>query len=199
VIDSRPIIGALAVAFLLALFAATLRAQPSAAAPEETAELALAVAKVAVNEASLAAIRPAEVALVWQVTEARADSPRGRLRWLRAHSSCVLGDRALSVAELRGNCVWTRGLRDDEHEPEGWPHALSWARHAPRWAQVRELARRLVDGEERFRPCVGEPFTWGGEMDRARALRLGLVALECRDADGTPTLNTGFALAGGAS
>jgi hypothetical protein len=196
----RPIARPLALAALVVGLAATLRAQPSTAAPEEGAALALAVAKVAVNEASLASIRPAEVALIYQTAEARADTTRGRLRWLRAHSSCVLGERPLTPREERSNCVWTRELHDDDREPEGWPPMLSWARHAPRWAQVRELARRLVDGEERFRPCPTSPFSWGGRsIDMAHALERGLVPLDCRDADGRPTLNEGFALASGAS
>lgn len=160
------------------------------------AELALAVAKVAANEASLSAIRPAEVALIYQCAEARASTNSARLAWLRRHSSCVLTDRAMTAEETRGNCPWARALEDDDAEPDAWPEHISWPRHARRWAQVRELARRLVDGRERFRPCAGEPFTWGGEMDRERAIERGLVPLRCVDEEGAPTLNTGYALAG---
>lgn len=160
--------------------------------------LALAVAKVAVNEASLAHVRPAEVALIWQVTEARASTSAARLAWLRAHSPCVLGDRDVRP----GNCRWTRHLRDDDTQPEGWPEHLAWSRYAPRWRQVRALARRLVSGRVVMRPCPRAPWTWGGrEIDMARALERGLVPLGCRSPiTGEPTLNEGFALArGGAS
>lgn len=159
--------------------------------------LVLAVAKVAANEASLARIRPAEVGLIWQVTEGRADTARGRLRWLRAHSSCVLTDRERTDREMAGNCGWSRGLADSDRRPEGWPRHLSWARYAPRWAQVRELARRLVQGELVIRPCPSTPWSWGGRaIDMAHALERGLVPLDCRDPrTGQPTINEGFALA----
>lgn len=157
--------------------------------------LVLAVAKVAANEASLASIRPAEVALIWQVTEARGETSSQRLAWLRAHSSCVLGTGP--IGEGRGNCRWTRGLSATDRQPSGWPEHLPWARYAPRWAQVRELARRLVAGEESMRPCPGTPITWGGPMDHERASERGLVPLGCRDPQtGEPTRNEGFARAG---
>jgi hypothetical protein len=182
------------IAALLGVFAHALYAQPSR---DADAELAIAVAKVAANEASLSAIRPAEVALVFQCAEARASTSSSRLAWLTRHSSCVLTDRAMTDAEARGNCPWARALEDSDDEPDGFPEQLSWPRHARRWAQVRELARRLVDGRERFRPCAGEPFTWGSrDLDMAQAIERGLVPLDCRDEQGEPTLNEGFALAG---
>lgn len=189
------LIGLLAVALVLATFAFCLR---TAHAQDPDEQLALAVAKVAANEASLASIRPAEVALIWQVTEARGETSAQRLAWLRAHSSCVLGDGP--IGEGRGNCHWTRGLSASARQPSGWPAHLPWARYAPRWAQVRELARRLVVGEESMRPCPGTPITWGGPMDHERALERGLVPLGCRDPQtGAPTRNEGFARAGGRS
>jgi hypothetical protein len=192
--------GVFAVALILTSYLAALRLAPVNAqitdeGPGAQAELALAVAKVAANEASLSAIRPAEVALVWQTTEARASSTARRLAWLRVHSSCVLTDREMTAAERRGNCVWSRHLTDRDVKPDNFPEHLSWPTHARRWAQVRAYAHRLVDGRERFRPCVGAPFTWGGEMDHAAALERGLVPLRCVDREGEPTLNTGYALA----
>lgn len=197
-----------ALALLVAAYAIELRAQetpseiplgPSggaAASVESTAALSLAVAKVAANEASLATMRPAELALIWQVTEARGSTHAERLAWLRRHSSCVLTDRPLEDRERESNCRWTRGLRDSDAEPEGWYAELSWPRFAPRWAQVREYARRLVAGEVRSRPCDGTPFTWGSRrLDMARALERGLVPLGCRDPiTGELTINEGFAL-----
>lgn len=160
-------------------------------------ELALAVAKVAANEASLAEIEPVDVNLIWQVTETRASTTSDRLRWLRAHSSCVLTDRPLTEREALGNCRWSRGLNAEDTEPNGWPSILAWSRFRDRWAQVREHARRLVAGRPYDRPCPGRPFTWGSRtLDMARALELGLVPLGCRDDRGQPTRNEGFALGG---
>lgn len=194
-----PIAGALALFALVVLYAAVLngklRAQESESDP--TRELALAIAKVAANEASLATIRPAEVALIWQVTEARASTPRARLRFLEQHSSCVLGDRPLTEREIESNCVWTRNLRADDAQPDGWPATVAWSLFRGRWSQVRELASDLVTGRSDLRPCPRPPFTWGSRrIDMERALARGLVPLGCVDRNGVPTLNEGFALAG---
>jgi hypothetical protein len=201
VTSALPFFAALA---LLFIFALELRAQPapgsaaSSLPPTDAAELglSLAVAKVAVNEASLQRLRPAEVALVWQVTEARGETHERRLRWLRAHSSCVLGDREIEERERTTNCVWTRNLRASDAEPAGWPDGVPWSRYVRRWAQVREYAARLVAGDVISRPCPGRPWTWGGRrIDMARALERGLVPLGCRDPHtGELTLNEGFAL-----
>lgn len=154
-------------------------------------DLSLAVAKVAANEASLARSRPADVALIWQVTEAHGTDAAGRLGWLRSHSSCVLTDRPLSDYERRSNCVWTRGLDDSRRAPEGWAEAyphLSWSRFAGRWAQVRTVARLLVSGRRTERPCPRTPDTWGGrELDMEQALRRGLRPVGC-----VGTVNEGF-------
>lgn len=186
-------------ALLLLAYAADLRTAQAQRSVNE--ELVLAVAKVAANEASLATIRPSEVALIWQVTEARADTSAGRLAWLRAHSSCVLTDRPMSARQADSNCRWSRNLRADGRRPEGWPAGIPWSAYRGRWAQLRELSRRLVSGEETMRPCPSTPWTWGGRrLDMPQALARGLVPLNCRDPrTGEPTLNEGFALAGGAS
>ncbi len=191
------LVGILVLAWMVLRVGAQDRASRSQTAQRD---LALAVAKVAANEASLTELRPAEVALIWQVTEARADSSADRLRWLRAHSSCVLTDRPLRDSELGGNCRWSRNLSDSDVEPANWPTSVPWSRYVERWRQVRGLARRLVDGHGGMRPCPGTPLTWGGPMDRARALERGLVPLGCRDPrTGIPTLNEGFALRGDAT
>lgn len=194
-----PIAGALALLALLFVFALELRgarAQESVSDGRVERELALAIAKVAANEASLTRVRPAEVALVHQVTEARASTASARLSWLTRHSSCVLTDRPMSEVEARGNCRWSRNLGDNDDEPEGWPDGPAWPRFAPRWAQVRAFALMLVSGERDARPCSGgTPFSWGGPMDRDQALARGLVPLRCVDEDGEPTLNTAYALA----
>ena len=155
-------------------------------------ELALEIGKVAANEASLALVAPADVALVHQVAVARADGPEAQLRWLRQHSSCVTTTRPMSEAEGRGNCRWSRHLDDSDAEPADWPAALAWARFADRWAQTRAYAWRLVTGRVTHRPCAGTPFTWGGpELDTPGP---GLVALPSEGAR-----NTCYALRGGAS
>jgi hypothetical protein len=144
--------------------------------------LTLAVAQVCVNEAGFDS--PADCALVWQTAENRAETTRGRLFWLQQHSRRVLGDRPCR----RGNCRWSRHLGWNSRMPTGWPRAdVAW--RPERWALVRDLAQRLVRGEELRRPCPAPPFTWGGRMDFAGAQERGLVRLHCEG-----TLNEGFAL-----
>ena len=171
--------------------------QPGAAAGGATAaslRLDLAVAKVAANEASLARVRPDDVALIWQVTEGHGDTDAERLRWLTAHSSCVLTSRSLSAFEQRSNCRWSRGLTASGREPAGWSSTypgLAWGPYRGRWAQVRELARRLVSGELDLRPCPETPDTWGGRViDMEQALRRGLRPVGC-----VGTVNEGFVYA----
>ena len=157
-------------------------------------ELALAVAKVGVNEAGWR--MPADVALIYQTTRGRDRRPRTtaeRLEWLTRHSSCVLTDRPLREGEERTNCIWTRFLSDSDAEPENFPEIAVWQNYVRRWQQVRTFARQLVEGRSRMRPCSETPYSWGGPMDHARALRLGMRPLNCRDPrTGTPTLNDGF-------
>lgn len=153
--------------------------------------LALEIAKVAANEASLALVAPADVALVHQVAEARAEGPAAQLAWLRLHSSCVTTVRPMTLAEERSNCRWSRHLADGDAEPANWPEGLQWSRYVDRWRQTRAYAWRLVTGRTVHRPCDGVPFTWGGTMDRPGD---GLVALPSHG-----TRNTCYALRGGAS
>lgn len=150
--------------------------------------LALAIAKVAVNEASLERVQAADVALIYQATLAHGQSARARLRWLERHSSCVLTDRSLRDRELRTNCVWTRGLRDGDAQPEGWPVAIAWSVYVRRWRSVRRAALELVLGTSSIPlPCVEQPTTWGGAMDHEHALRRGLRRVVCRG-----TANSGY-------
>jgi len=198
-IDARLYLAFVSTLLGIAILGATCTGGSHAQRPDSRRELAVAVAKVAVNEASLQVLRPAEVALIYQCAETRATTVETRLSWLRAHSSCVLTSRPLTEREEGSNCRWTRHLEDSDAEPENWPEALEWeGAYQRRWGQIREFAYRLVLGHERMRPCDGRPFSWGGPMDHARALRLGLRPLNCRDPQsGERTLNEGYALVGG--
>lgn len=140
-------------------------------------ELALAIAKVSVNEAGWGA--PADVAMIHQITEGHGTTDVERLAWLRAHSGCVLTDRPIERG--RRNCFWTRHLADNDLEPEGWPEDMLWQNYVRRWRQIRMLARALVDGRTTIRPCSETPVTWGSAQDHERAMRNGrLRVVECR-------------------
>jgi hypothetical protein len=158
------------------LLVAVLVAIPTYAAADVRDELALDLARVAVNEAGFES--PADVVLIWQVTEANGADDATRLEWLRRHSACPAGQTSDEVALTRpGNCRWTRELVDGDARPESWPADVIWRPEA--WARVRRLARRLVYREERRRVCSITPITWGGPMDHARALERGLEPVGC--------------------
>jgi hypothetical protein len=95
---------------------------------------------------------------------------------------------------------WLRELRPDGREPTQWP-TEAWVRrggavtrqpHAPwsvyrqRWLDTYERAGEVValtlDTWHEWGVCQEPPEDWGGEVDDARAERIGLVRLEC---DGT--------------
>jgi hypothetical protein len=153
--------------------------------------LALAVAKVCVNEASWNS--PSDCALIWQTAENRAQTPAGRLRWLTRHSSCVLDSTQAEADAAPGNCSWTRNLTRSTRRPDRYRGP--W--RAERWERVLGLADRLVAGQEQRRPCSdGEPFTWDGRkwrdgiLEGPRRFRL----LDCRGPSGRPTKNDGWAI-----
>jgi hypothetical protein len=147
-------------------------------------ELALAIAKVAVNEAGWGA--PADVAMIHQITEGHGATDVERLAWLRAHSGCVLTYRP--IERTRRNCRWARHLADNDLEPEGWPEDVLWQNYVRRWRQIRMLSRALVEGRSTIRPCRETPTTWGSPQDHERAIRNGrLRMVECRS-----TINRGY-------
>jgi hypothetical protein len=155
------------------------------------AELALAMARVTANEASLGA-RVVDAALTWQVTRSHGDTSEERLAWLRQHSSCVLGDQPLTRRQRRTNCVWTRNLADSDAQPEGWRDRYGpWDAHAPRWARLRRQMRIFVAGRSHIRmPCRETPWTWGSRsLDMDHALAIGLRPLGC-----VGPVNEGFGL-----
>jgi hypothetical protein len=149
-------------------------------------ELALAVARVAANEASRTV---EEVDLIWQVTEGRASTTAGRLRWLRRHSPCATGVLSQAEADARpGNCRWTRNLNRDLREPAGWPEGYPWAAYRENWRRRLARASNLVRGQSLSVPCAETPWTWGGRALNVRdARRRGLVPVWCKD-----TSNTGY-------
>lgn len=171
---------AAAIVGVLALLASGVESQRDA-----RADLALALAVVAAHEGALDNLRDTD--LVWQVVESRASSTAGRLRFLRQHSP-----RALGLEPCNGrNCVWSVDLlRDPDATPQNTDQGYWRSVRAPQWRLIRERAMALVYGAaDDARPCLRAPYTWGGAMDHAGALKRGLRPLGC-----SGTLNDGFEL-----
>jgi hypothetical protein len=71
-----------------------------------------------------------------------------------------------------------------------WPRKV-----LPFWKDTLAYADYLVRGMRKDNdPCKVRPRTWGGPMDRARALRTGLYPILCRSMDGctTNSCNDGY-------
>jgi hypothetical protein len=134
-----------------------------------------ALAIVAAHEGALSNAR--DTALVYQATLAHGSTDAQRLRWLRAHSP-----RALGLAPCaRGNCLWSPNLTASDDAPAGLGMPAGWweRARAPQWRAVREYAQALVSERAKERPCREQPTTWGGAVDHARALRLGMRPCHC--------------------
>lgn len=175
--------------FLLLSFPTVALAQQ----PTGEQQLALAVAKVCANEASLQRATPADCALIFQATRRHGDTALERLEWLRRHSNCVLTDRPMTANERKGNCRWSRHLTASAAEPDGWDPDLPWEDpYAGRWRAMRNFCLHLVRGgtPRGGWPCSRDPDTWGGRMDDPGTM----ASMECRG-----TANEGYRWSGLAS
>lgn len=90
---------------------------------------------------------------------------------VRAYCACLSSDR-----------LWVRSLRplppgrDWVPAPEGWPVGVSWKHHMSSW---QAALRAALTFRERPDPCP-RCMHFGGAMDHARALRMGLVQVHVR-------------------
>lgn len=114
--------------------------------------------------------------------------------YARAYSRRATG----AVAVERGRLAWVQGLGETGLAPASWPRVITrraadgtvlvephppWSQFRARWLAVLERAREVVtwgeDVHEEHGMCAEPPDHWGGEVDRARAVRLGLVEIDC--------------------
>lgn len=169
---------------ILTAFLAAVTTSSAGAEDVSDKDLALAVARVSVNESGWSS--PADAAMIWQATKAHGRTNATRLAWLRRHSWTLF----TTLPVPHGNARWTRDLNWEGERPRHWPsNAPAWSHYRKRWENVLRYALGLVTGRIRNRPCPAGVATWGGSMDSAQAELRGLVPLECEG-----TLNTGYAL-----
>lgn len=162
---------------LAAALAHVVSAQPRSA----RAELADLLARTSAHEGALQNKR--DLDLIWQVVEGSGSTTKKRLEFLRLHSPQVAGRRP-----CRENC-WALEING-----KTLPASVA-AGDVAYWQKIvmpiyRALAARaakLVRGMPYDPPCSKTPQTWGGPMDRERALKDGLVPLNCAG-----TLNDGY-------
>lgn len=180
-------------ALVVAVYLAILLFAPSVRATVED-ELELLVDLTSRLSFSEALDSYPDAALIVQVTEAHGETPHERLRWLSGHSPCVAG--RLTPAQLArryGNCRWARNLTSGSLPPIGWPWSVGYweQRTLPRWRAHQPVVRALVVGDDPYRPCDEEPYTWGAPRDHEVVDRRGSLRLiECEG-----TRNLGYARA----
>ncbi len=186
----------IALSFVVLVFSASfcggvprVRAQQMPPSASTLSELALRVARVAVNEGAFK--HRYEAALVWQTTRNNGVNTSKRLSWLKRHSPRVNGTRECKV----GNCFWTPNLERSTTLPAGLVLPLDYwtLRVAPIWTDTLRYVDWMVTGDRATEdPCHVQPRTWGCEADRKRALAQGLYPVGCRRPKGA---DDGFAQA----
>lgn len=129
-------------------------------------EIKLNLAAVAWNEGSVRASRDEARAIFhtqWIIAGGRNATPADVLRAQRLLSRGVTGVRAPID---RGNERWSRNLRWNDEEPDGWEiTGIPWDRRSGRWATMRRVISQWVDDHfagNPHRQCNGTPKGWGG-------------------------------------
>lgn len=187
------------------------RCHPRAAAQARPRlSAALFLARVAVNEAGWDAVTRGDLYLIHEVFLRGAEHQSvSYLSYAMHYSQRVAGLRPSSSARIG----WTMNLREDGREPQGWPSSVmerqrdgtvlvrrhpAWGNFRAQWLEILEHAREAVttltlDDVDEWGVCDGPVHDWGSpRLDHARALRLGLVPVEC-GVGGDTTRNEGWA------
>jgi hypothetical protein len=196
--------------WLLAGLLPTLRAQQQPRQIRLTP--ALFLARVATNEAGW---DPAETGDLYMIHECflRGAEHQGisYLSYAVHYSQRVAGIRPTTS----GRIAWTMNLRPDGREPTNWPRLVTeraptgsgpvtvrphppWSRYRDAWLRTLAAAEEAIttltlDDVDEWGVCDGPVHDWGSpRLDHARALRLGLVPVDCGVAGGS-TANEGWA------
>jgi len=127
-------------------------------------------------------VAPREHLLIaWKLHKQWKARQRTRPLWrftdqIKSYCACLSSSRA-----------WVRRLppprADGEPQPapQGWPAAVSWVRHEPKWRAALALALSYRSKPD---PCP-EATDWGGDMDVEGALKKGLCVVDCGDTRNT--------------
>ena len=151
---------------------------------------ALVLARVCAHEAGWDAL--ADCSAIYDVLRGGAERHGMTMRAF-AH--------AYSGRALRGQTSrpWMAALREDGAEPAGWPRTRyvvqrdgsarasahpPWSGYRGQWLALLNHARALISGRVHS-ACEEPPHDWGGDMDHARAERIGLIPVSCGDTRNT--------------
>jgi hypothetical protein len=178
---------ALAGALLLLSHACEVDAQPRE--PD-----AVLLARVCVSEASWTCWDSGDGYAIHHVLQRGAR--RQGISW-RAYARAYARRATGAVVTTHPRLSWVAGLREDGLAPLSWPRVITrrvgdevrvephppWSQFRARWLAVLERAREVATwseaDHETWGMCAEPPDHWGGEVDEARAQRLGLVPIDC--------------------
>lgn len=153
------------------------RAVPVRGSELTATDLGLMVARTAANEGAFK--YRSTTPLVWQVVRVNGGKNNDtRADFLSRHSPKANGFKPCFVS----NCLWSPQLNRAGVQPLGLDiRADIWAiKVQPLWLDTLQhadwLVRTLTMSED---PCPIEPRTWGGPMDRDKAIKRGLYPIGC--------------------
>jgi len=160
---------------------------------------ALLLARICVSEAGWECFETGDGYAIHEVLLRGAERHAMRYEtFARSYSPRATG---MAPSRLR---PWVAGLRADGGEPYSWPRVTTrpipgglvrvephppWVSYRARWLAVLDRAREVVswrlDDVDEWSICEGEVHDWGGEVDEARAHRIGLVPVGCGETANT--------------
>lgn len=176
--------------------AASLAVEPAASQePRNPLTPATALARLCVSEANWTCFDTGDGFAIHEVILRGA--ARQGIRYTsfaRAYAGRLFGARPHDVPRLR----WIGQMNAAGDEPRDWPTTVTrrrrgvvtvephatWATFRSRWLAVLQQANEVVaemtlDDVDEWGRCERSVHDWGGWMDRARAERIGLVAVDC--------------------
>lgn len=183
-------------AALAALFLLLAATPVAATTPSLTP--ALFLARVSVNEAGWTSFETGDMVGIHEVFLRGATFQNvSYLAYATHYSQRVAGLRPTTS----GRIAWTMNLRADGREPTNWPQHVfghapdgsvsvrphpAWSNFRNQWletlAHATEVVTWTLDDHDEWGRCDGEVHDWGSpRLDRHRALKLGLVEVECGD------------------
>lgn len=161
---------------------------------QRTISPALALARLCQSEASWTCWESGDGYAIHEVLLRGAAREGWRYTtFARAYASRLFGARTHGVERLQ----WSGELNEAGTTPPSWPRFTRRRRgetvtlepHAPwsafraRWLLVldraREVSQWTLDDVDEWTVCDSEVHDWGGRVDRERAVRLGLINVEC--------------------
>lgn len=157
---------------------------------------AVALARLCISEANWECFESGDGLAIHEVILRGAARGGSYTGFARGYARRLFGARPHDVPRLR----WVGQLTADCDRPEDWPTTATTRRDGvvtthphPGWERYRArceavmvraaevVATHTIETIDDWSTCMRPVHDWGGWMDRARAERIGLVAVDCGD------------------